>query len=249
MLYIIKFIYELLLPPGIFIILLFVLSFWLYRCQKKAARFLLLLAICMYLSSMQLTGEVLIHSLEVKYHPPHQVKGDVIVMLGAGATLDTDDFDGRGELVGFGANRLLTTARLYKKTLLPIIVSGGAVFKDSGNEAAIAKRQLISLGIPSNKIFLENKSLNTEQNVEFTSQILKNKKFKQPILVTSAFHMERAVLNFSKTGIRVVPYPTDYQTDQKLILYPGKFIPKDLENTRVAVKEYLGILALSLKKG
>jgi uncharacterized SAM-binding protein YcdF (DUF218 family) len=165
-------------------------------------------------------------------------------MLGAGATSDTNDVDGRGELSGFGANRLLTTARLYKQTKLPIIVSGGAVFKDSGNEAEIAKRQLTLLGIPANKIKLENKSLNTEQNAQFTKKVMELKRLKHPILVTSAFHMERAVLNFTRLGIKVLPYPTDFQTNQNISIYPSKFVPDDLMNIRLALKEYLGILAV-----
>lgn len=247
LLYIIKFIYELLLPPGIFIILLFIVSIWLHRHHKKAARFLFIISVCLYLFSMQITGEILIHSLETIYQPPQTVAGDVIVMLGGGSTGGTLDVDGRGELSGFGANRLLTAARLYKKTHLPIIVSGGMVYKDSGNEADIAKRQLISLGIPGSSIIAENKSLNTEQNAQFTKRILKTKGFKKPILVTSAFHMERAVLDFSKAGVHVVPYPTDYQTNQQLSYYPSEFIPSDSMNTRLALKEYLGILAVSLK--
>jgi hypothetical protein len=68
----------------------------------------------LYIFSTQITGDLLIHYLEMKYQPPQIMKGDVIVMLGAGATSDTSDVDGRGEPSGFGANRLLTTARLYK---------------------------------------------------------------------------------------------------------------------------------------
>lgn len=246
MLYIIKFIYSWLLPPGIIIILMLILSLWLYPSKKQIARFLLFVTACLYIFSIQITGDLLIHSLESKYIPPQTTKGDVIVMLGAGATSDTNDLDGRGELSGVGANRLLTTARLYKQTKLPIIVSGGAVFKDSGNEAEIAKRQLISLGIPKNKIILENKSLNTEQNALFTKKVMKLKRLKHPILVTSAFHMERAVLNFTRLGIEVLPYPTDFQTNQNISMYPSKFIPDDLMNIRLALKEYLGILAIKI---
>jgi uncharacterized SAM-binding protein YcdF (DUF218 family) len=211
-----------------------------------AAMMILFLSICLYVFSIPVTGQFLIHSLEVKYQVPEMVKGDVIVMLGGGATSDTPDFEGKGQLSGFGANRLLTTARIYQKTKLPIIVSGGTVFKDTGNEAEIAKRQLISLGIPANKIYLENKSLNTSQNAAYTKEIMKTEGFYQPILVTSAFHMERAVLDFTKVGIHVLPYPTDYQTDLHLVVYPSKFVPGDFLDTRMALKEYLGILALRI---
>jgi uncharacterized SAM-binding protein YcdF (DUF218 family) len=167
-------------------------------------------------------------------------------LLGAGATSDKNDVDGKRELSGFGANRLLTTARLYKQTKLPIIVSDGAVFKDSGNEAEIAKRQLISIGIPENTIIFENKSLNTEQNAQFKKKVMDFKMFEHSILVTSAFHMERAVLNFTRVGIKVVPYPTDFQTNHNITIDPSKFVPADLRSARLALKEYLGILALKI---
>lgn len=244
LLYIIKFIYSLLLPPGIFILLLFVLSIWFYRFKKNIARLFLLVSFGLYIFSIPLTGEILIHSLEGKYQPPDPIKGDVIVMLGGGATGDSFDLDGRGQLSGASANRLLTTARIYKKTHLPIIVSGGQVFKDSGNEAEIAKRQLVSLGVPKRKILTDNKSLNTEQNAEFTKEIMSREKFHHPILVTSAFHMKRSVLHFSKVGVKVVPFPTDYRAGQKIVIYPSKFVPADLMETRLALKEYLGMLPL-----
>ena len=81
---------------------------------------------------------------------------------------------------------------------LPIILSGGQVFPDSGNEARIAKRMLISLGVNPNDIYIEDKSLNTEQNAKFTAILLKKHHFKKPILITSAFHMVRAVQHFRK---------------------------------------------------
>ncbi|XJZ27000.1 YdcF family protein [Bacillota bacterium Lsc_1132] len=247
MLYIIKFIYGFLLPPGLFILLLFAAGIWFYRFQKKNGLFLLILSFFIYLFSAEITGELLLHSLEKLYQPPQTIKGDVIVMLGGGATGDTTDIDGQGQLTGHSANRLLTAARMYKKTHLPIIISGGTVFKDSGNEAEIAKRQLISLGISAEKILLDKKSLNTEQNAKFTKQILSAGHFKHPILITSAFHMKRAVINFAQQGVQVLPYPTDYITNKTIAIYANQFVPSGLENTRLALKEYLGILALWLK--
>ncbi len=245
MLYIIKFIYGFLLPPGIFILLLFFAGLWLFFRQKRGTgSFLLIVSLGLYLFSAEITGELLLHSLEKMYKPPKSIEGDVMVMLGGGATGGTADLDGTGQLTGHSANRLLTTARMYKKTHLPIIISGGAVFKDSGNEAEIAKRQLVSLGIPQEKILLDRKSLNTEQNAKYTKEILVASNFKHPVLITSAFHMKRSVLNFEKQGVSVQPYPTDYITSNQIAIYGNQFVPSGLENTRLALKEYLGILAL-----
>jgi uncharacterized SAM-binding protein YcdF (DUF218 family) len=244
MLYIIKFIYGFLLPPGIYIILLFLLGCFMYKKNRVYARIVITLTILSYLFSAEITGELMIKSLEQRYQPPAHPYGDVIVMLGGGATTDTPDIDGPGQLSGSAANRLLTTVRIYKEVNAPIIVSGGNVYSDSGNEAQIAKRQLVSLGVPENKIIMETKSLNTTQNAEFTKRILDNDHFKNPILVTSAFHMARSVKNFTNVGVPVEPYPTDYRVNQKTQWYLNKLVPSDLSALRITLKEYLGLMAI-----
>lgn len=244
--YVIKFVYGFILPPGLFVTLLVILSVWLHRRHRSAAVLTWCLSILLYLSYIPITGDLLVHPLENAYQPPARLNGDVIVMLGGGATPDTPDINGKGQLSGDAANRLLTTFRLYKKTGLPIILSGGQVFPDSGVEANIAKRQLISLGVPQNKIMTENKSITTAQNARNTKAIMHIHQFSRPILVTSAFHMRRAVMNFHKTGIQVQPYPTDYLVSRKLSVYPMQFVPSEGSVTSTAVKEYIGILALYL---
>lgn len=242
--YIIKFIYGFVLPPGIFVVILLFIGTLLYRREKLLAKLLFITAFLLYGCTIPLTGKVLIQSLENRYQPPSQIKGDVILMLGGGATLDTPDIDGKGQLSSNGANRLLTVLRLYKQTGLPILLSGGQVFSDYGNESDIAKRELLSLGVPESKIFIENKSRNTEENAQFSKQLLDQKGWHKPVLVTSAFHMERAVLDFKKNKIDVEPYPTDYQASQKLTLYANQFTPSTNGLTFLAAKEYLGIFSL-----
>lgn len=246
MLYLIKSISSFLLPPGIFIVFQIILAIWLYRLNKKAAKILLLMSLAFYLCSTPFIGDSLIRSLESRFTPPSTPAGDVLVMLGGGATLDNPNFDGLGNLSGSGANRLLTTARLYRKTGLPIILSGGQVYKDTGNEAQIAKRQLIGLGVPDSKIILENSSRNTTENAQQTKLILEKKQFKRPILITSAFHMERAVKNFAKVGFTVQPYPADYKVSTGIAFYANKLIPSynGLFNTGTALREYLALMAL-----
>lgn len=62
-----------------------------------------------------LTAELLMGGLERKYAQPSRIDGDVIVVLGGGATSGTPDMDGEGNLSGAAANRLLTAARLYRR--------------------------------------------------------------------------------------------------------------------------------------
>jgi uncharacterized SAM-binding protein YcdF (DUF218 family) len=245
--YIIKFIYSaLLFPPGCFILGLLLFAWWRHR-QRRPAGMPLLLALCLYLASAGFVGGSVLHSLETRYTPPAQVIGDVIIVLGAGATLDTPNVDSRGHLGGSAANRLLTGVQLYHKLGVPIIFSGGQIFATDGNESEVAKNILLTLGVPAGKIIAESASLNTADNARYTAAILRQQGFKNPILVTSAYHMERSVRQFAKAGVTVVPYPTDYQGNiesrfHHTILWPTT---RSMQELVTGLKEYIGIAAVT----
>lgn len=248
MLYVVKFLYSFILPPGLFVILLLLMAIWLWKIHTTAACVLLGLNVLLYLSMIPLVADTLIGSLEHTYPQPKQAtvqsSGDVIVVLGGGATSGTPDVNGTGNLSGAAGNRLITAMRLYRETGLPIIFSGGQVFSDSGNEADIARRQLIAMGVPEQDVIAENASLNTEQNAANTSELLKQHHWSKPVLITSAMHMERSVIEFERAGWKkVLPYPTDYWTSTPRTLYVSKFAPSgsSMNAFSSACKEYLGI--------
>lgn len=245
--YFIKFLYStFLFPPGIFIVGLFLLSIFLFKRQRTLAKVLTLFTFVFYVCTISFVSDRMIGSLEGKYKVPAFVSGDVIVMLGGGATLDTPNVHGLGHLSGFAANRLLTCAQLYQILHVPIIVSGGKVLETTGSEADIAKVILMGLGVPGEKVIIENKSLNTTENAKFTKELIDYYHFQQPILVTSAFHMERSVLQFNKVDLTITPYPTDYQTnvEHKFELHQLWPSASALLDSSLALKEQVGILAV-----
>lgn len=246
MLYFLKFVYStFLLPPGIFIVILTGCCIRQYWKQQRIPNLLVSITAVLYLLSTSWMGDGIIRTLEERHNPPMQVQGDVIVMLGGGALPDVTGVHGLGQLSGSAANRLLTTAQLYHVLQVPILVSGGQVYQTSGGEAEIAKAILISLGVPEGKIIVENRSRNTTENAIYSKQLMEVNALHKPILVTSAFHMERAVRQFNKTGIQVLAYPTDYQAKRiaevelAAQLYPSAAA---IQNVSLAVKEYIGIL-------
>lgn len=246
MFYWIKFLYTtFLLPPGILIIILALFCCKIYKKYRNIALALAIFTFIFYLSTTVMFGDILIHSLENRHWPPAEVKGDIIIMLGGGATLDTPNVDGQGHLSGSAANRLLTSLQLYHKLKVPIVVSGGQVYKTSGPEAEIARKIFIGAGVPEDKILVENTSKNTTENARFVKKIMDRYGYNDPILVTSAFHMERAVRAFAKVGVGVVPYPADYHANVVFRFGWGKLAPSAdaLHEVSLAVKEYLGIAA------
>ncbi|MNH35103.1 hypothetical protein D3C79_957590 [compost metagenome] len=78
-----------------------------------------------------------------------------------------------------------------------------------------------------------------------TAALMKELGLRQPILVTSAFHLSRAMAQFNNAGLDPLAYPTDYTASRGTALYPGKFAPSGgaLQSTGLALKEYLGLLA------
>ena len=61
---------------------------------------------------------------------------------------------------------MITVMRLQKELDIPIILSGGKVFEDTGREADIEKRIFEGMGVNSQALILENQSRNTVENVQ-----------------------------------------------------------------------------------
>ena len=221
MVYFLKFGASWVLPPGIFILAFFALAIWLWRIAAVIAG----LTFAFYLLCTQLVSEHFMSELEQCYEPPAHPEGDVIVMLGGGAMPDSPGVDGEGELCARPANRLLTALRLQRELHVPILLSGGRVYSDTGDEARIAARILVSLGVPEDQIFAETRSINTTQNAKFSADILREQGFTHPIVVTSAFHMNRAMLNFEKQGIDATAYPADYSVTHHPVFNYTKLRP------------------------
>ena len=229
MVYLLKFGASWILPPGLFIILLIVLTIYLARFNFKISLLVGFWTLIFYLMCTGFVAERAMGWLEQKYSPPIQTdlnSADIIIMLGGGAIRDAQDVDGEGTLCASPANRLLTAVRLQKNLNLPILLSGGQVYSDSGAEAIIALRILQTLEVPAEKILIETKSVNTTQNAIFSAEILREKNFHKPIIVTSAFHMRRAVLNFEQQGFEVIPFPTDFLVPREPKFHYTKIRPQ-----------------------
>lgn len=217
------------LPPGIFIILMFVLTYKLLELNKKLAVCVGVGTFIFYVLCTGLFAEYFMGKLENEYSPPEILEdtgADVIVFLGGGAIKDIQDVDGEGGLTSSASSRLLTAVRIQRLLNIPIILSGGQLYSDSGEEALIAGRILQSLDVPAEKIILETKSINTTQNAIYSAEIIREKNFHKPLVVTSAFHMKRAVLNFSRQGLEIIPYPTNFSVSRHAQFHYTKLRPQ-----------------------
>ena len=111
------------------------------------------------------------------------------------------------------SDRFIQTALLYKMGhIKKIMVCGGQngliKYKDF-TEAGFVAQNLRDLGIPASDIILEDRSKTTAENAFFAKKILDTARVLKgrAVLITSAFHMPRAVKTFEAEGISVRPYP------------------------------------------
>ena len=96
---------------------------------------------------------------------------------------------------------------------------------------------------------VETGSQNTRENAEFSKSLLAAKGAKRLLLVTSAFHMPRAVPCFRKLGMQVTPVPTDYQSGWEHPEPPLGWLPdaEHLFRSKFALKEWLGLIVYRLR--
>lgn len=249
-----KVLYAFIMPPGGIITLLILFNIYLYRKKIRGKFVLTGIIVLFYLLSTQFAAFHLIKPLENMYvnHSMDELKSqnhDVIIMLGGGAINNIADIDGDGQVSGYVANRMMTVMRLQKQLNLPVILSGGKVFEDTGREADIEQRIFKGMGVDENKLILENQSRNTVENARNSKAVMQAYNFTKPILITSGFHMPRSMLIFEREGISPVPYVTDYQLSGDLAWSIFNFVPNNgaFNNSCMAIREYMGILALKIK--
>lgn len=136
------------------------------------------------------------------------------------------------------AFRVLEAAGIFREANADIIITG------FGDVPALMKEVLVSTGIPENRVFVENSSINTFESATNVSSIIGGRPF---ILVTSAGHMPRSVLVFSKLGMVPVPAPTDYFTHKNHMEVSYLPSPLHLNYSDLAVHEYAAIAYYRLR--
>lgn len=140
-------------------------------------------------------------------------------------------------------------ARKYPEAKLVLTGSSGFLVEDPRFiEADYLKRLAVSLGIEEERIIIERKARNTHEHACALAGLLSGDG--QWILVTSAFHMPRSIGCFKKQGLKVVPFPVDYQAKSEEFnhLSLASFLPSagNLSRLSIALHEWLGLIAYRL---
>lgn len=136
---------------------------------------------------------------------------EAIVVLGGTMTTAAPPLIMEPDL-GEAADRVWHAARLYHRGVAPrIIVSGGSLLTErvaATTEAEAMRRFLIDLGVPSEAIVSEGEAMNTIENIRNVRRIVGEGRV---ALVTSAYHMPRALLIARRGKLNVGAFPTDWR--------------------------------------
>ncbi len=129
-----------------------------------------------------------------------------------------------------------------------ILVTGGeaAVLPEGVSEGPYMRRLLVDLGVAGDRIQVEDASRNTAENAREARRIVNPAPGQRWLLVTSAFHMPRAVGCFRRLGWDVVPYPVDYKTTGRTGLAFGFNLRAGLERVHLGLKEWMALVAYRL---
>ncbi len=240
-----------LVVPSDVLVALGLLGLLLLRSRfQRTARGLLTMSLgLLVVAGLSPLGNALILPLEQRFPAWSGSAADGIVVLGGsiGPTLTA----ARGQpALDESAERLTEIADLARRfPNARILLAGGysGVAKDVPGEARAAVPLLESFGIARERILLEDKSLNTHQNALFSKAVAQPKPGERWLLVTSAYHMPRAVGCFRRVGFPVEAYPVDWRTTGRLDQwFPFESIAKGLARTDTAVHEWVGLVVYRL---
>jgi len=195
------------------------------------------------------TGRWLLLPLEDRFPPlaelPAQVDG--IVILGAGRQASPASRD-RAESYPKDLVAFADLARHYPRAQL--VFAGGAPLREGGayREADAAHEMFTAMGLDMGRLAFDRNSRNTYENVVYGHAIAVSSLLGRPlgkwILVTSAAHMPRSVGLFRGQGWDVIPDPVDFRTrSDRLEEGSALSFSDNLDQTSVALKEWLGMLA------
>lgn len=222
-----------------------------------ATRFVLLGRTLLVVSIMMLAicgfsplGNLLLYSLESRFPPWDAAHGapDGIIVLGG--PIDPDlSVAHDTPVISSAPDRIVVAAELARKyPNARIVFSGGSadLISTDAKEGDFAVAIFEALGIDKARLTVERQSRNTYENAAFSKAVVAPKPGERWLLITSAFHMPRAIGLFRKVGFAVEPYPVDWRVGTGVDLFALSQAAVGLARTDLAMREWIGLLAYRL---
>ena len=246
--YLSKILWIFLNPFNLFIIS--IIFFFIFNYSKKkiiSYFFLIFITLYVFIVGCSPIGKYLLYSLEKNYHNSHHHSGTVdgiLILGGATGPLLSREY----ELISLGesAERLYEAIILMKKNKnAKVIFSGGSGSLDFPelSHAKVAKQFFESFGMKKRNIIFDSKSRNTYENILYSKKIVKPQINENWLVITSAFHMRRALLLGEKNNWDLIPYPVDFRLTKKIKPSFNLDFYNNFKLFQLASHEWIGLIA------
>lgn len=249
-----KIVWALISPLNLILLLLLAGAGLSFFCRRAGITLAGLSIFLLFFIGIAPMGSNLLASLENSYASPSGLPKEISGIIILGGTFDAELTAARNSLaVNDSMERVMEGLRLARRYPLAITVfSGGEgrMFLQGRPETREIMRWLGRAGYNPDDFLFEDKSRNTWENVAFTRDMLNPGAQEVWIVVTSAYHMPRAMKVFRLLDWpgTIIPWPVDYRTDGKMRWFPDRFdVAGNFYKTDLAIHEFAGIFAYELR--
>jgi uncharacterized SAM-binding protein YcdF (DUF218 family) len=127
-------------------------------------------------------------------------KAALVVLAGGARTYDPD-VPPRERLGPAATQRVLTASRLWHEHPFGTVILTGT----PPSELDCMTDLITALGVPASRLVREARSRNTRENATYSAEILRARGLSTVVVVTSAIHLPRALKDFDRAGVQVIP--------------------------------------------
>jgi uncharacterized SAM-binding protein YcdF (DUF218 family) len=181
--------------------------------------------VALLLLSLPWTAGALMNQLEGPPLADVRAIGDAqaIVVLAGGTSRSAPEWG--GDTVNlFTLQRVRYGAWLAKGTQLPVLITGAAPKDGRPGEAAMMRDVLNrEFGVPVR--WFDERARTTAGNAREAAALLRADGVGRIVLVTSAFHMPRALHAFERANLQMIPAPTGYLGDSDDVFAWSDLVP------------------------
>ncbi len=239
------------LRPETMLLLLFVLPYFLLRRERveAATRTLSFALSVTVLIGLFPVGNVVLNPLERAYPVNPEINAPAGIIVLGGMEDIAPDHTGNVAQVNDAAERLIVAYELARRfPEATVLYSGGKLVFNADNAGGfeVGPDILRRLGLPEERLIVEGRSRTTAENATLSREMVPDQGTGPWVLVTSAFHMPRALGSFCAAGWRnLIPYPVDYRGGDMFSAHQmgSRQPPRQLN---IGVKEWIGLLAYKL---
>lgn len=171
------------------------------------------------LQGWQPLPDALLRQLEARYPgpaPTSRLESYVGIVLLGGALESGRVWQAHGQpALNDAAERMTAPIALLRQyPHMRVLFTGGEgeLTSTGMTEAERAKIFFDSMGVPAQRMIYESASHTTYENAILSAKVPGVDPTQRWLLLTSAFHMPRAMALFQKAGWNVTPYPVDFRT-------------------------------------